>query len=63
MAMEGGRRSKLPRQAGHRAGVENLREIIDSCIEFNIEILTIYAFSTENWTRPESEVRGLMHFL
>ncbi len=50
----------LPRQAGHRAGVENLREIIDSCIEFNIEILTIYAFSTENWTRPESEVRGLM---
>ena len=50
----------LPRQAGHRAGVENLREIIDACIEFNIEILTIYAFSTENWTRPESEVRGLM---
>ncbi len=50
----------LPRQAGHRAGVENLREIIDACIEFNIEILTIYAFSTENWTRPESEIRGLM---
>lgn len=50
----------LPRQAGHRAGVENLRRIIDACIEFGIRILTIYAFSTENWGRPESEVRGLM---
>ncbi|MFK7802831.1 MAG: isoprenyl transferase [Anaerolineae bacterium] len=50
----------LPRQAGHRAGVENLRQIIDACIEFGIEILTIYAFSTENWSRPETEVRGLM---
>ncbi len=50
----------LPRQAGHRAGVENLRRIIDACVEFGIKILTIYAFSTENWGRPESEVRGLM---
>lgn len=50
----------LPRQAGHRAGVENLRRVIDACVEFNINILTIYAFSTENWGRPESEVRGLM---
>jgi undecaprenyl diphosphate synthase len=50
----------LPRQAGHRAGVENLRRVIDACVEFNIQILTIYAFSTENWGRPESEVRGLM---
>jgi len=50
----------LPRQAGHRAGVENLRRIIDSFVEFGIKILTIYAFSTENWGRPESEVRGLM---
>lgn len=50
----------LPRQAGHRAGVENLRRVIDACIEFGIEILTIYAFSTENWGRPASEVRGLM---
>ncbi|MFT7585067.1 MAG: undecaprenyl diphosphate synthase [Cellvibrionaceae bacterium] len=50
----------LPRQAGHRAGVENLRQIIDACIEFGIDILTIYAFSTENWSRPETEVRGLM---
>lgn len=51
---------RLPRQAGHRAGVENLRRVIEACIEFGIQILTIYAFSTENWGRPESEVRGLM---
>lgn len=50
----------LPRQAGHRAGVENLRRVIDACVEFGIQILTIYAFSTENWGRPDSEVRGLM---
>ncbi|MFQ5399863.1 MAG: polyprenyl diphosphate synthase [Anaerolineae bacterium] len=50
----------LPRVAGHRAGAENLRRIINACVEFGIEILTIYAFSTENWGRPESEVRGLM---
>jgi undecaprenyl diphosphate synthase len=50
----------LPRQAGHRAGVENLRRVIDACLEFGIKILTIYAFSTENWGRPDSEVRGLM---
>lgn len=50
----------LPRQAGHRAGAENLRRIVRACVEFNVKILTIYAFSTENWGRPESEVRGLM---
>jgi undecaprenyl diphosphate synthase len=54
------RRRGLPRQAGHRAGAENLRRIVRACVEFNIQILTIYAFSTENWGRPESEVRGLM---
>jgi undecaprenyl diphosphate synthase len=50
----------LPRQAGHRAGAENLRRIVRACVEFDVKILTIYAFSTENWGRPESEVRGLM---
>jgi undecaprenyl diphosphate synthase len=54
------RKRGLPRIAGHRAGAENLRRIINACVEFGIEILTIYAFSTENWGRPESEVRGLM---
>jgi undecaprenyl diphosphate synthase len=50
----------LPRLAGHRAGTENLRTIIEATVEFRIQYLTIYAFSTENWKRPEEEVRGLM---
>ena len=54
------RRRGLPRVAGHRAGAENLRRIINACVEFGVKILTIYAFSTENWGRPESEIRGLM---
>ena len=54
------KKRNLPRQAGHRAGVENLRRVIDACVDFGIKILTIYAFSTENWGRPETEVRGLM---
>ena len=53
----------LPRQAGHRAGSENLRRIINACVEFEVKILTIYAFSTENWGRPEREVRGLMKII
>ncbi|HSM57216.1 MAG TPA: isoprenyl transferase [Candidatus Sulfomarinibacteraceae bacterium] len=54
------RKRNLPRVAGHRAGAENLRRIINACVEFGIKILTIYAFSTENWERPEQEIRGLM---
>jgi undecaprenyl diphosphate synthase len=46
----------LPRLAGHRAGTENLRRVIEACIEFDIRYLTIYAFSTENWGRPSAEV-------
>ncbi len=53
----------LPRLAGHRAGTENLRPILEASAEFGIEILTIWAFSTENWTRPETEVRGLLRIL
>ncbi len=53
----------LPRLAGHRAGVENLRRVLRASSEFGIKILTIYAFSTENWGRPEAEVRGLMNIL
>ena len=49
-----------PRQAGHRAGAENLRRVINAAVEFGIPILTIYAFSTENWDRPKLEVRALM---
>lgn len=50
----------LPRLAGHKAGTENLRRIIKACVEFGVRYLTIYAFSTENWGRPEDEVNGLM---
>jgi len=53
----------LPRLAGHRAGTENLRRILTACVEFGIKILTIWAFSTENWRRPQEEVRGLMDIL
>jgi undecaprenyl diphosphate synthase len=53
----------LPRLAGHRAGTENLRPILEAAAEFGIEILTIWAFSTENWRRPETEVRGLLRIL
>lgn len=50
----------LPRSEGHRAGAENLRQIIEAAADFGIRILTLYAFSTENWSRPESEVRALL---
>jgi undecaprenyl diphosphate synthase len=53
----------LPRQAGHRAGVENLRRVIRASTELGVQILTIYAFSTENWRRPGPEVRGLIAIL
>lgn len=53
----------LPRLAGHRAGTENLRRIITASVEFGIKYLTIYAFSTENWGRPQEEVSGLMMIL
>jgi undecaprenyl diphosphate synthase len=53
----------LPRLEGHRAGTENIRRVLEACGEFGIKILTIYAFSTENWGRPQVEVRGLMRIL
>ena len=53
----------LPRLEGHRAGTENIRRILRSCGEYGIKIVTIYAFSTENWYRPSDEVRGLIGIL
>lgn len=53
----------LPRLAGHRAGTENLRRVVEACIEFGIPYLTLYAFSTENWGRPREEVQGLLRIL
>ena len=53
----------LSRQAGHRAGTENIRRVITTCGERGIEILTLYAFSTENWTRPRREVNALLRLV
>jgi undecaprenyl diphosphate synthase len=53
----------LPRLAGHRAGTENLRRVLRAAVEFGIQILTIYAFSTENWGRPGNEIQGLLSIL
>ena len=53
----------LPRWKGHEAGAESVREVIDACIEANVQYLTLYAFSTENWNRPKSEVTALMKLL
>ena len=53
----------LPRMAGHRAGVDNLRRILEAAVEYGIKYLTIYAFSTENWKRPPAEVKGLINIL
>jgi undecaprenyl diphosphate synthase len=50
----------LPRQAGHRAGADKLRDVCRLCIQYGIRYLTVYAFSTENWSRPDSEVQTLM---
>ena len=57
------RQRGLPRIAGHRQGTDNLRRVLRAAVEFGIEILTIYAFSTENWGRPEREVQGLLAIL
>lgn len=54
------RRRGLPRIAGHHAGMKMVREIIRACDDFGISCLTLYAFSTENWKRPEGEVEYLM---
>jgi undecaprenyl diphosphate synthase len=50
----------LPRAAGHKAGVKTTRKIVENCVKNNIEALTIFAFSSENWSRPQAEVSALM---
>ena len=54
------RQRLLPRLEGHRRGAKSVRRAIEFCRRNGIEVLTLYAFSTENWGRPESEVRGLL---
>ena len=53
----------LPRVAGHRAGVKSVREVVKACIDLEVPILTLYAFSQENWKRPKEEVSVLMELL
>ncbi|MFZ5352044.1 MAG: isoprenyl transferase [Bacillota bacterium] len=53
----------LPRIMGHKAGLDSLREIVRECSNLGIKILTVYAFSTENWNRPSEEVSFLMKLL
>jgi undecaprenyl diphosphate synthase len=52
-----------PRIFGHREGAESVRAILDTCARLRIKAVTLYAFSTENWKRPEDEVSGLMQML
>ena len=56
-------RRHLPRIAGHKAGVDALRRVVECAVDERIEVLSVYAFSTENWGRPKSEVDGLMRIL
>ncbi len=51
----------LMRTAGHKAGVDTLKRILKTCVKLQMEALTVYAFSTENWKRPHEEVDFLMH--
>ncbi len=57
------KRRLLPRIAGHRQGVESLRRCIRACVKRGVQVLTVFAFSSENWNRPEDEVSGLMELL
>ena len=54
---------RLPRLFGHRAGIMSVREIVKTCGELGVKVLTLYAFSAENWARPGAEVQALMRLL
>ena len=57
------KRRLLPRLAGHKQGVEALRNCARACVKRGVQVLTVFAFSSENWNRPEDEVSGLMNLL
>ncbi len=65
--MDGNRRwakkKHLPKMMGHRAGIDSITQTIKSCLEIGIPVLTIFAFSTENWSREKSEVDALMSYI
>src|SRR5260370_23882273 len=56
----GARRRGHPASFGHRAGVRAIKRVLDACEKLGVKVLSIYAFSTENWSRPRAEVRALM---
>jgi len=53
----------LPRSAGHHAGIRSLRSVVETAVQRKIHTLTLYAFSSDNWQRPQSEIRALMRIL
>ncbi len=53
----------LPRSAGHQAGFNRIRSVVNTCLKHDVKYLTIYSFSTENWSRPEDEVRVILNLL
>jgi len=57
------KRRGLMRLMGHRAGVESVKEVVEAASSAGVKVLTLYAFSTENWKRPQEEVNGLMELL
>ena len=57
------KRRLMPRIAGHRQGVESLRRCIRACAARGVQVLTVFAFSSENWNRPQEEVSGLMELM
>lgn len=57
------KKRRLPRIAGHNAGIDSVRDIVEACGEIGIKVLTLFTFSQENWKRPQSEVSALMKLL
>jgi len=57
------RQRHLPRVAGHKRGVDALRRCVSACVDRGVSVLTVFAFSSENWSRPQEEVSGLMDIL
>ena len=53
------RKRGLPRTVGHKKGVESLEKVVNACIERNVKVVSVYAFSTENWNRPKMEINAL----
>ncbi len=57
------KKRSLPRVAGHKRGVDSVRETVETCVRLGVKTLTLYTFSTENWKRPEDEVSTLMRLI